>query len=123
MLGFVFILLQAVVPAPAAPPAATALNSEYQIGVTTLSDITAKLGKPNSMTTISDGSTIAVFTTTRTRVKGASYMPIVGLFASGAKTRVSMRMFTFGPDGRLKTFTSTDTNADCSVGIAGGGCH
>ncbi|WP_188446143.1 hypothetical protein [Sphingomonas psychrolutea] len=103
-------------PVPAATP-------EYRVGVSRLSDVIAKLGKPNTVTTISDGSTVAAFVSMRTRVKGASFVPIVGMFAGGAKSKVSVKVFTFGSDGLLKSFSATDSANDCNVGIQGANCH
>jgi hypothetical protein len=103
-------------PAPVAPA------PDYKVGVSRLSDVIAKLGKPNTVTTISDGSIVAAFVSTRTRVKGASFVPIVGMFAGGAKSKISVKVFTFGADGLLKSFTSTDSGTNCSVGIQGSNC-
>lgn len=108
------------VPAPA--PTATP-EQEYKVGVTTLADVTATLGKPNSTATVSDGTVVVSYVSSRTRVKGATFVPIVGLFAGGAKSRMVIRVFTFGPDGLLRTFTSSDTGVKCSSSIAGANCR
>lgn len=111
------------VTAPPAPPAVAAPKPDYQVGVTTLAEVAAKLGKPGSTTAMSDGTTIVSWVSTRTRVKGASFVPVIGLFAGGAKSQISIKVFTFGPDGLLKSFTSTDSGGDCNAGIAGTVCH
>lgn len=72
---------------------------------------------------MSDGTKIAAWASTRTRVKGASFVPVIGMFAGGAKSRVSVKIFTFGPDGLMKSFTATDSNTDCNVGVQGADCH
>jgi hypothetical protein len=115
--------VQAAPTATQAPsPVAPAPAPDYKVGVSRLSDVIAKLGKPNTVTTISDGSIVAAFVSTRTRVKGASFVPIVGMFAGGAKSKISVKVFTFGADGLLKSFTSTDSGTNCSVGIQGSNC-
>lgn len=104
-------------------PATPVPQQEYQVGVSTLPDVIAKLGKPGSITSMSDGSKIAAWVSTRAHAKASSYVPIVGLFAGGAKSHVSIKVFTFGPDGLLKSFTSTESNGDCNVGVLGADCH
>lgn len=125
MLGFLLLAAQIVAaPSPQPTPVPTATPApEYQVGVATIADVTAKLGKPNSVTSMSDGTKILVYYSSHTRVKGASFVPVVGLFAGGAKSRMSFKIFTFGPDGLLKSLTSSESQADCNVGIGGGGCH
>jgi hypothetical protein len=112
-------------PAPTVPAQeAPALSPDgFQSGVDTLATVSAKLGKPNSVTTMADGSTIAAYISSKTRVKGATFIPVVGLFAGGAKGSMSIKTFTFGKDGKLRTFTSSDTNTNCSSSIVGAGCH
>jgi hypothetical protein len=114
-------------PTPAQPEAAQAspvLSQDgFQAGVDTLATVSAKLGKPNSVTAMSDGSVIAAYFLSKTRVKGTTFIPVVGLFAGGAKGSMSIKTFTFGKDGKLASFTSTDTNANCSTSVTGAGCH
>lgn len=122
------LILQTAAPDPApipkpAPPAAAQPQQEFQVGTSTLPDVIAKLGKPGTITAMSDGSKIAAWVSTKAHAKASSYVPIVGLFAGGAKSHVSIKVFTFGPDGLLKSYTSTDSNADCNAGILGAECH
>jgi hypothetical protein len=111
-------------PAPTPTPIPTATpQPEFQIGITRLADVTAKLGKPNSTQTVSDGTVVVAYVSNRTRVKGATFVPIVGLFAGGAKSRMVVKVFTFGPDDLLRNFTSSDTGVDCNTSIAGANCR
>jgi len=121
-LGAPLLLAAGADRAPTPMPSATP-QQEYQVGVTRLADVTAKLGKPNSTATVSDGTVVVSYVSARTRVKGASFVPIVGLFAGGARSRMVVRVFTFGPDGLLRNFTSSDTDVNCSSSVAGANCH
>ena len=127
MLGYLLLQTSALVSPAAsekdAPTAAVASQPEYQVGKTTFADVTAKLGDPNSSTSMADGTRIVAYATSRTRVKGSSFVPVIGLFAGGAKSRMSVKVFTFGPDGVLKSFTATDSNANCNAGITGANCR
>lgn len=107
----------------AATTVAPAAVEPFAIGATTEQIVMERLGKPNSTTAMGDGTRILVYVSSKTRVKGASYVPIVGLFAGGAKSHVVVRTFSFGPDGVLRNYSTTDTSADCNVGLFNAGCH
>jgi len=68
----------------------------------------------------SDGTVTVRYSSVKTRVKGTTFIPIVGMFVGGAKGTSSVRSFTFGGDGRLKSFATGDFQTKCSVF---GGCH
>jgi len=58
----------------------------YQKGVTPCSQIRADLGQPLETATDVDGSKQLTYGKTETTVNGATFVPIVGLFAGGAET-------------------------------------
>ena len=76
-----------------------------------------------SVTVIPDGTTIFVYLSSRTRVKGATFVPVIGLFAGGAKSHLSTKTFTFDGAGLLKTYTSSDADANCNTSIVGARCE
>ena len=105
-------------PTPEAPPQ----PKPFAIGTTTYQGVIDRLGKPKSTSAHGDGTKIVVYMSNKTRVKGTSFIPVVGLFAGGAKSRLVIRTFTFGPDGVLQNYSTTDSTADCSVGLFGASC-
>ena len=126
------LLVLAVDPLPpAAPvptPAATVLAPQpspdgFTIGVDTIATVQAKLGKPKALVHNSDGTTKFVYLSSRTRVKGATFVPVIGLFAGGAKSHLSTKTFTFDGAGLLKTYTSSDADANCNTSIVGARCE
>jgi hypothetical protein len=96
--------------------------AQFKVGVATSADIIAKLGPPAVLSTSSDGSTVVSYGTTHTSPNAASFVPIVGIFAAGAKTSTTTVVFVFGPDGLLKSASTNSTNANCSVGLLGSKC-
>lgn len=123
------LLALAVDPALAAAPspAATAAVPQpspdgFAIGVDTIATVQAKLGRPKASVHSSDGTTIFVYLSARTRVKGATFVPVIGLFAGGAKSHVSTKTFTFDGAGFLKSYTSSDADANCNTSIVGAHC-
>jgi len=113
-------------PAPASAPApvsATAPAPDYVVGTTTIDQVRTKLGKPASVQKTSDGTTTLIYYSIHAHAKGTAFIPVVGMFAGGAKSSLSYKVFMFGSDGLLKSFTSSDTNSDCSGGLQGVSCH
>lgn len=120
---FAFALVLAAEPAGAKDAPKDIPEPTFTVAKSTMADVVAALGKPGSTYSMSDGTTIITYVRMRARVKGASYIPVVGLFASGAKSKVSIRTFTFGQDGLLRSFTTSDSSADCNASIAGARCR
>jgi hypothetical protein len=112
-------------PAASATPAPTGAISPdgLQIGVDTVDTVRAKLGKPLSVAALSNGTTILTYYKAKTHIKGASFIPMVGLFAGGVKSDVVLRTFTFDGKGLLKAFSSIDSNTDCRTTIVGAKCQ
>lgn len=94
--------------------------SQFKIGVATFDEVTARLGQPQVVTTESDGDRTITYSSIHTSVKAATFVPIVGLFAGGAKAQTSTVTFAFGPDGLLKKSSIGNTTVACSTL---GGCN
>jgi len=86
-----------------------------KVGSTTLADVEAKFGHPMTVEKSSDGSETLTYTTTKTHIKGASFVPIMGLFAGGSKADVTTDRFDFDKDGVLTKVWSSQTKVDCSM--------
>lgn len=111
-------------PSPATTTAQPAADpAEFRVGTDTAETVQSKLGKPFMIQRQANGSMMLIYSSTRTRVKGTSFIPVVGLFAGGAKSKASTKIFFFGPDGRLTNYTDSAANADCNVSIAGSRCN
>lgn len=104
----------------AAAPTADQLAA-FQVGVTTIADVTAALGKPMMIMTAS-GQTIVSYSSIHASVKAETFIPIVGLFAGGGRSNMSSATFIFGPDGKLISTITHQSNADCSTSIVGSSC-
>lgn len=91
--------------------------AQFQKGVTTESDVIARLGEPDSITKQMDGSAILVYMHVEARPNAVDYVPIVGLFAGGATSTTTAVSFTFDASGRLRGYTSTNSKADVHAGI------
>jgi len=110
-------------PVPVAVAAPVVTDDGFRFGVDTLASVTAKLGKPNTRQLGADGVTTIAYISVHAHIKGASFIPIVGIFAGGAKARTATKTFVFGPDGLLKSYSSGDSQMDCGASPFGAGCH
>jgi len=88
----------------------------FEIGKTSEAQVIAALGRPNGASVLADGSRVDVYMHVSAHANAASYIPIVGLFAGGAKSDSDTAMFNFGPDGILKSTSSA--HADMNTGLA-----
>ena len=78
---------------------------KFTPGVTTEADVTKALGAPQYRSRNSDGTTMVMYNYAHTQVKGATFIPVVGLFAGGVKADMTNARFTFDANGKL-----TDTS-------------
>lgn len=108
--------------APTPPPVIMSPDG-FRVGIDTFQTVTAKLGKPKSVTASSTGMTIAVYIHTKTGIKATTFIPYVGLFAGGAKSKFSYKTFTFDATGTLQSFTSSDDTTDCNTTFFSASCH
>ena len=96
----------------------TDLN-QFRKGVTTEPEVVKGLGSPQSIATSIDGTQVLTYSWAHARVKGTTFIPIVQLFASGAKVEGKAITFVFGPDGTLSNITSVESNTDSRSYVGG----
>lgn len=85
----------------------TSQLAQFHKGVTTETQVEQALGKPQSETLNSSGTTSIVYTYSHATADAIDYVPIVGLFAGGAKGEQTNVTFTFDKGGKLLSFTAT----------------
>ena len=90
--------------------------TSFQKGVTTSGDVIAALGKPNTMMSSSDGTKVFTYVSMKTTVKGATFVPIVGLFAGGAASNVASTTFSFVQTGLLISYQTVESSFDTQNG-------
>lgn len=90
----------------------------FEAGKTSEAQVIAALGRPNSVSVLADGTKIDIYMHIAAHATAASYVPIVGLFAGGAKGDSDTAVFTFGPDGVLQSTSTSTSHSDVNTGIA-----
>ncbi len=89
--------------------------ASFQPGVTTLAEAEAKLGQPNSVSRLPDGSTIISYAFTHAQASGSSYIPIVGAFVGHSDANTVVATLTFDKSGKFVQSTSTTSQASAGM--------
>jgi hypothetical protein len=92
----------------------------FHKGSTTYAEVASRLGPPSSVTSMADGSRIAIYSYGHYQTRAASFIPIVGMFAGGGDIHASAASFTFDPNGILKDWTLTTAAQGVATGVAAG---
>ena len=77
-----------------------------QPGVTTEQDVLARFGQPSMRTRLADGTVMLMYHHAETYVKGATFVPVVGMMAGGMEVRSSAVTLNFDATGKLVSTAS-----------------
>ncbi len=88
----------------------------FKKGETTKEQVITKLGKPDTFGIDSDGNEIVTYTYAYMRPKGATFIPIVGIFAGGTNTTSSITTFTF-KNNILEKYTSSNSELEGKMNL------
>lgn len=94
--------------------------NRIQSGVTTKAEVVSLVGNPEMVTKKGNGDTVFVYHYTRSSVKPATFIPYVGAFVGGADTQHQMTNITFGPDGIVKDYSSTQGGMETNMNLTAG---
>lgn len=90
-------------------------SSQFKEGVTTEAQVVQTLGQPQARTIAADGRHILVYSGAQAHATAASYIPVVGIFAGGAKATGTSVVFVFAPNGVLAHMQRTDSQTSASM--------
>ena len=90
-------------------------------GETTRAQVINMLGSPEAITRTGSGDTVYIYNYIRSTAKPATFIPYIGPFVGGANIQHQMTSVTFGPDGVVKDFSSTQGSTESGMGLAAGG--
>lgn len=93
--------------------------SGFQKGVTTESQVIAKLGPPTATSVTDAGVRIDVYSYVHASPKAVDFVPVVGVFAGGANATATTVSFTFDKNGVLTAYQATTSNTDVKNGVTG----
>ncbi|WP_328807377.1 hypothetical protein [Paraburkholderia elongata] len=84
--------------------------SSFKQGVTSLDEVVAVLGSPTAQTTLSDGSTVLIYSFVTSRPRPESFIPLIGSLFGGADTQSSTVVFEFDENGVLTSQRRTTSS-------------
>lgn len=91
--------------------------SAFEVGKTTEAQVIAAFGPPNQTSTLTDGTRIDIYMHISAHANAASFIPVVGLFAGGAKSTNDTVTFTFTPDLLLKSTATSSGSTSVNTGL------
>jgi outer membrane protein assembly factor BamE (lipoprotein component of BamABCDE complex) len=91
--------------------------TQFKPGITTYDQVAAALGPPSGTTQASDGTKTLIYVHTETSIHGATFIPVVGMFAGGADAQQQSVIFTFDKNGVLANYSTTQVQACSNNGI------
>lgn len=91
--------------------------AQFQRGVTTYDQVVSAFGQPQVVSKTADGHTVIAYAYTQTQVRGATFIPVVGLFAGGADANQQSESFTFDKNGILQDYTTMQSQACSGNGV------
>jgi outer membrane protein assembly factor BamE (lipoprotein component of BamABCDE complex) len=90
---------------------------QFRKGMTTESEVIARLGQPNGTSRASDGTITDVYMYVHATPDAVDYIPVVGLLAGGATGKSNTVTFIFTPDRVLKDYTSASATQKVKTGL------
>lgn len=90
--------------------------SKIEKGVTNQQDIRDMFGSPYSSGITADGETFYIYTFARTTTKGATFIPVVGLFAGGSDTQIETLQIWFDKENKVSQFNFSQSNQEVRLG-------
>jgi len=91
--------------------------TKFEKGVTTEADVEKALGRPQMQTKLMDGTQSIAYVYSHAQTKGASFIPVVGLFAGGATGQSNVVRFSFDAQGKLITYVTSSSAVDVHTGL------
>ncbi|MGD0143961.1 MAG: hypothetical protein ABSC92_12445 [Rhizomicrobium sp.] len=91
--------------------------AQFQKGVTTEADVVAKLGPPNSIVRLADGTSVIAYAHVEASPDAVDFAPIIDLLNGGAPAHATDVSFTFDTNGKLTSYMSSTTDSNLRTGI------
>lgn len=91
--------------------------SSFRQGKATLEEVVGELGSPTAQTSLSNGSTILIYSFVTSRPRPESFIPFIGPFFGGADTRSATVVFEFDENGILTSQRRTTSSGGTGMSM------
>ena len=95
------------------------VRAQLKEGVTTKDEVRKMLGEPSSVSFTDSGNEIWTFKYSEAQSHASNFIPIVGLFSSGADVKNKEVIVLFDKDGKITKYTMRETQEVVKSGILG----
>lgn len=92
----------------------------FRPGQTTIEQVLSALGPPTTRMRLADGTTMLQYVYAEAKVRAASLVPIVGVFAGGTDVRSNVATLRFDASGKLIDVSSAESQYGTGVGTSAG---
>jgi outer membrane protein assembly factor BamE (lipoprotein component of BamABCDE complex) len=97
--------------------------AKFEPGKTTYVEVVKALGPPTTSMVRSDGHRVILYTYAQARMRAATLVPLVGLFAGGMDTTSSNVSFEFDTHGVMINDSTSQTQLGAGTGLITGAAH
>lgn len=94
--------------------------TKFVKGKTTYADVISKLGKPDMISTTSDGGKTISYIYHQTETTLVSYVPILGSLVGGVNNEGSTASFSFNKKSILTDYAASESGSDINTGFLNG---
>jgi outer membrane protein assembly factor BamE (lipoprotein component of BamABCDE complex) len=94
--------------------------SALRAGETTVDQVLAQFGQPTTRMKLADGTVTLLYVYSEAKVRGATFIPIVGAFAGGMDVRSTSATLRFNSAGLLLDVSSSQSELGSGTGAAAG---
>jgi outer membrane protein assembly factor BamE (lipoprotein component of BamABCDE complex) len=85
-------------------------------GKTTKTELIAAFGTPMTASLLGDGRESMMWVYSKAKVKGATFIPVVGAFAGGSETSTQMLQVILNKDKVVEDFTTNNSKMEMRMG-------
>ena len=94
--------------------------TSFKAGETTKAQVIAALGAPTMQMRLADGTSMVVYSYYESKVRPATFIPVVGAFAGGSDTSTNTATLRFDASDKLIDTTSASSAIGSGMGAAAG---
>jgi len=92
--------------------------ASFKKGITTDTDVISALGGPTTSSVTSDGERVLVYAFAQYKIRGSTFVPVVGLFSGGSDMTTNSVVFKFDRDRKLISYAASESQINSGMGAA-----
>ena len=94
--------------------------TSFEKGKTSYAEVIGRLGQPTTSTLLPDGRRMLMYTWVQAQARPQNFIPLIGPFVGGADSRSSNVIIWIAADGRLDTYSASQSQYGTGRGLEAG---